>query len=751
MAKNKNNAYIITHIGTKRYTCRTDKNEQGETVYPIAKRRGGRYKSMVSFKDLPPYNKLKNTGRAWKYTENYKPVMDRIVLDIDSNDLKKAFEVTKNIMQELEEYKDSMNIYFSGSKGFHIESITTELDIIDTTVEQPKDACPLYRNFLNYFNDKYDEVDLNIKDVGSRIFRKHHTKHEKSGNYKILVDIDKSLDEILKMSKKNKDMVEPKKTPLSEKEALELLNSYSKPVDNAKTDTGVTKVDIVDNNNIFTNVYNDLKSTNTNIHNRIILIGAGLNGYVTKEEVYDIYDNLSSNTDIAESSNAKQSFIDAFENDKKPYNLGALNNHYTSNELDMSNFNRLSDYLEAKRNTTNYEKFQEYKNKHNNDWFEMLETELYDYEDNTENIFKGIIHSVMALFGYGSRIMVVNGGSEVGKSKYIKTLENLMPNVENLGSSTPASVRRREKEYFDKKIIYLGDKGLRGDTQQSREEFIGLYEVFGGLVTEKEFKRDIVSGEKVLEFNLKSDGLCVLYTEPYTDINKWKVGEQYKTRSTFITINEVDDTYTVCEDYVFNEDEEIPFYQTHNEYISYILKNPLKLQLKDKKYIRRVHNDCNGSIRTFKYLWGLLKAYCQYLQIEKPTEEQVQDFLNTFNTKQDITDIEYLVYEKLYNNLKVIKDENELKFYLTDGDEVYLHKHLLKQRRNRNEKPFFTTKQIQIYFKEDFKQNKNLKDTIDSISDILKNLYNAGYIEQIDYKFDGQNVYYIPYNAEMEN
>ena len=553
----KNNSYIITHTGAKRYTCKTAKNKDGKTVYLIAKKRGGNYESMVSIKDLPKFNILKDKGRSWPYTKNYKPVMDRIVLDIDCPDgLDTAFEVTKKIMQETEEYKEYANIYFSGSKGFHIVWITAELDIIDTNAERPMYACPLYRNFLNYFNNKYPEVDLNIKDIGTRIFRKHRTKHEKTGNYKILIDINASLEEILKKSKKKRDMVEPKKTPLSEKKALELLNSYSKPVDNAKTDTGVTKVDIVDNNNIFTNVYNDLKSTNTNIHNRIILIGAGLNGYVTREELINIYDDLSSNTDIEESSNAKQSFIDAFENDKKPYNLGALNNHYTSNKLDMSNFNRLSEYLEAKRNTSNYEKFQElYKNKYNNDWFKMLETELYDYVDNTENIFIAIIHSLMALFGYGSRIMVVNGGAEVGKSKYIKTLEKLMPNVENLGSSTPASVRRREKEYFDKKIIYLGDKGLRGDTQQSREEFIGLYEVFGGLVTEEEFVRDVVKGENIGEFNLKSDGICVLYTEPYTDINKWKVGEQYKTRSTFITINAVKDTYKVCKNYVFNKNK----------------------------------------------------------------------------------------------------------------------------------------------------------------------------------------------------
>ena len=63
-----------------------------------------------------------------------------------------------------------------------------------------------------------------------------------------------------------------------------------------------------------------------------------------------------------------------------------------------------------------------------------------------------------------------------------------MPRFENLGSSTPASVRRQSEYAFDKKIIYLGDKGLKGKSQNSKEEFEGLQEVFGGLITEKEFK-----------------------------------------------------------------------------------------------------------------------------------------------------------------------------------------------------------------------------------------------------------------------
>lgn len=201
--RNRNTPYTTTHIGTKRYRCIRSKNKKtGEIGFPIVKK-GGTYEPLLSFKELPNFNKFKSKGRGWSYTKNYKPVMDRIVLDIDSpDDLGKAFEVTKKIMQELAEYNDSINLYFSGSKGVHCEILTEELNIIDTTVEQPKNACIIYTNFLNYFQDKYNEVDLSLIDVGTRIIRKHQTKHEKTGNYKILIDINASLEDILKSSKK---------------------------------------------------------------------------------------------------------------------------------------------------------------------------------------------------------------------------------------------------------------------------------------------------------------------------------------------------------------------------------------------------------------------------------------------------------------------------------------------------------------------------------------------------------------------
>ena len=754
MSRNKNTPYTTTHIGTKRYMCKMSKNkETGKIGFPIVKK-GGNYEPLLSFKELPKYNIFKQNGRGWSYTKNYKPVMDRILLDIDSpDDLSKAFEITKKIVQELKEYNDSINLYFSGSKGMHCEILTEELNIINTTVERPKNACIEYTKFLNYFQDKYNEVDLSLKDVGTRIIRRHHTSHEKTGNYKILIDINASLEDILESSKNNRDMVKIKEKPLSEKEALRVLNSYSKPLDNAKGKGSIIPSNNITDSSVYINVYNDLKNSPTNIHNRIVLIGAGLNGYVTRNELENIYSDLSLNTDIEDSVNARQSFIDAFENDKQPYNLGALRNHYEDNKIDMGNFYRLSEYLENKKINSDYKQFQEIFKSYNNDWFKMLETELEGYyEDNTNNLFIAIIHCLMALYGYGSRIIIINGGSEIGKSELIENIDKLMCDVLYMGSATPASIRRRPKYYFNKKIVYIGDKGLKGKTKIAREDLTEIYEAFGDLVTNKKYTKPVVENHKPVDYILKSDGLCVFYTEPYTNLKENGVGDQHKTRSTFMKANAVERTLKACEDYVFNEDKENIFYKTHKGYITYILNNPLTLNLKNKTFIKMVHDRCNKSIRTFKYVWGLLKAYCQYLQIEQPKTDDVNKFLDIFQPQQEITPIEQELYDLIYRNLKPLT-EKEANTKLTEPGGVYYGKDILKSREKRKEKSFFTYRNIKTYFKNEMERNKHLKDVCESeeqIKDIMQNLYNAGKTERIEEQYKNLDIYYLVKDKEMD-
>lgn len=377
-------------------------------------------------------------------------------------------------------------------------------------------------------------------------------------------------------------------------------------------------------------------------------------------------------------------------------------------------------------------------------WYDMLETELYDYVDNTENVFKGIINSLCALFGYGSRFIVVNGGSEVGKSEFVGTIKKLMPNFKNLGSSTPASIRRQDEYAFDRTNVYLGDKGLKGKSQASQEEFEGLYEVFGGLITDKEFKRDIVVGDKVIEFNLKSDGVCVFYTQPYTNLRVFGAGDQYSTRSTFIIVKPVEDGLSV---FLQDENLENKFYEIHKNYIRAILNNPVTLTISNtvKTALWQASRE---SLRTAKYLLGLFKAYCQYMRIANPIELDVNNFLDVFKPKYEVTEIEFLVYKKLYGSLNVLSND-DLDYLISDDGEIELDNMLL-QMKDRKNKSFFTYKQIQTYFKKDFKHNKNLKDTLDNIASILHNLFSAGLLNKIEWQHNGREVYYIPYNADME-
>ncbi len=727
--KNNKNQYDKTHINTYRYQC--SKTNNG---FPISK--NGNYESLLSFKELPEYSELKKTGRKWIYTKQYEPVMDRIFLDIDCDgDLNKAYEVTKQIREELIEYKDCINIYFSGSKGMHLEILTNELDIIDTNAEQPMNACIEYVEFLNYFQNKFKEVDLSLKDVGTRIIRVPHTKHEKTGNYKILIDINANLDDILTNSKKNQDMVEPAKEFLTYEQSRYLLDKFSKPLDSK--DTPIKAVNI-DNSSIYSIVFNELE---TNIHDKIGILGSGLNGYVDKSELNAIYNELKANTNIDDSTNAHQSFIDAFENDKMPCNLGALHNHYTKHKLQMDNFNALADLLNTKIQIKKYDEFNGLMIKHGS-WSELLENELYDYVDNTENIFNAIIHCLMAKLGLGSRFIVGNGGSTVGKSEFINTIKKLIPGVINLGSSTPATIRRSEENKFNKSIVYLGDKGLKGTTDDFKE----LYEVFGGLITEKEFIRDVIENNKIVKYNLKSDGVVVFFTEPYTDLRQHNAGDQYFTRSTYITVNPVDDGLSV---FLQDETKENKFYDTHKKYIEYIVKHPIELKITNE-IKTQIYYASNGDLRTAKYLLALFKAYCQYLQIGNPLIKDVNEFLEVFKPQKEITNIEHMIYTKLYKNLNVLTND-ELSYKLTDG-RVGNIEDMLTSTKDRKSKSFFTAKQIATYFKGDFKANKNLKDTIEDIPKILKNLYNAGYIELVlEWEFQNQEVYYIPKRDEMEN
>lgn len=721
-----------------------------------------KYKLVYEFESNKYLTRKKDTHKL-----NYLPVsVTELLIDIDNGDnVESALKDTYTIKDYLEKtYNATTNIYFSGKKGFHIQIPFKNRLVLKSLNLADKDTNVIktYELFLNELKNNLSiksELDNSLAQV-TRIITLPNIKKEddyKNGRfiyrdgrgYKILCNGSKDLKYIFEQSGENKDIGEYNTADNKE------LYDHLHEIDNNCEETTLIestdqhnqnqeKTDELDQKNnskyeCYTKVFNDLDAK-MSTHELIGIIGSSLNGYFSIKEVEKIYSILAETTDIETSSNPKLSFINGYKNDKMPFNVGAIYNAYEKNKIeDMGNFYELSDFLKQIQEKIRFKEVNTIMGEYTN-CLEMLEDKLYDYVDNTENIFKGIINALSALYGYGSRFIVVNGGAEVGKSEYIKTIKQLMPEFNNLGSSTPASIRRASEQEFNKKIVYLGDKGLKGKD----EEFKGLQEVFGGLITENEFIRDVVVGEKVMKFNLKSDGVCVFYTEPYTNLRMFGAGEQYTTRSTFITINPVEDGLKL---FLQDETKENTFYGKHTDYISHIIRNPLAIEISNE-IKTKLFESSKKSLRTAKYLLALFKAYAQYMRIEKPSTQDADEFLKIFKTGIDITEIEKLVYAKLYKNLKTLPaDEIEYKF-ADDGSILY--EDMLTQVNNRSEKCFFTSKQIKTYFKNDFKQNKNLKDVIDDIPEILNNLYTADYIEKIDWQYNGQNVYYIPKNEQME-
>lgn len=102
---------------------------------------------------------------------------DRLVFDFDSADIGKAKEDAIKLLTTLQnegiDPEQSVLIYFSGNKGFHVELLTEK----EFTPEETKVICTALAHNL----DTFDEVIYNR----TRLYRIPNTKHQVSQLYKI--------------------------------------------------------------------------------------------------------------------------------------------------------------------------------------------------------------------------------------------------------------------------------------------------------------------------------------------------------------------------------------------------------------------------------------------------------------------------------------------------------------------------------------------------------------------------------------
>ena len=403
--------------------------------------------------------------------------------------------------------------------------------------------------------------------------------------------------------------------------------------------------------------------------------------------------------------------------------------------------------IDDNKNENAHKEFVKLLNIYDNDPIRLYDNKLNFYLANSENLFKMVINGLGANLKQVSRIIILNGGSKSGKSKLKSQLNKMMPIFEDIGRSSMAYVIGIEDSYYyDGLIVYGGDKGLTTEDQKNFEAIVGF---FSELVTDNYVFRGTMPNNNRRECEFNTNGILYFITEPYTNLSTFKASDQVKSRTTYITVNPL--TKQQSEKLIDNKyDENISpddeFEKLHQNYISYIIENPLTIQL-TKGLEKTLLRKCKHDNRKHEYMLGLFISYCQYMQIKKPSGNHLKDFLDIFLDKYEVTDIEFMVYEMLYRNLKTPTDKQFEKEFKNGWN---AKTDMLNSRAERQTKTFFTAKQVKTYFKSEFRGNKHLKDIIDSIAEILNNLYSAELLERIETQSRQENIYYIPYNKELE-
>lgn len=176
-------------------------------------------------------------------------------LDIDDIENKDNFDkIKKDLMLTITTLKmrygideDMMNIYFSGSKGFHIYIPPTVFGI-----KRRKDLNVIYKAIATSIKNYtlYKTVDTKIYD-NKRLIRLVGSKHGKTGLYKVEVELDfikdlKDFDKLKeyassKREKINKD-IKQGKIDLAEKRFNNIINNLYKNKKEHKTVT-IKKID----------------------------------------------------------------------------------------------------------------------------------------------------------------------------------------------------------------------------------------------------------------------------------------------------------------------------------------------------------------------------------------------------------------------------------------------------------------------------------------------------------------------------
>lgn len=206
-----------------------------------------RYPNRGLFKTVYSYNNP-NIDEAYMYGDFY--------LDFDDeNNIEKVREdaiSTINLINQLFRIpKEDINIFFSGSKGFHL---TVDKKILG--VEPDKKLNIIYKHIAKmlYKQTKHKTIDMKIYD-NKRLFRLPNSQHEKTNLYKIQI----SYQELVNLS--HDQLSQLARNPRELSNDTKELNVYANKMYLKLKESAIEEFEKILNGNYFSNVTKTIKDT----------------------------------------------------------------------------------------------------------------------------------------------------------------------------------------------------------------------------------------------------------------------------------------------------------------------------------------------------------------------------------------------------------------------------------------------------------------------------------------------------------
>lgn len=406
------------------------------------------------------------------------------------------------------------------------------------------------------------------------------------------------------------------------------------------------------------------------------------------------------------------------------------------------------DYNIPKVNYTkeNIQEYQSLLKTYDNDIISIYDNNILDYQNNSENLFYGVLYSLSTGLGLSSQQININDDAGKGKTKYKQELFNIIPNGYDIGSLSEKALYYISDSTINKMVIYCNDKGL--ETEKQQEETQVVRGMIREAITDNRIIRQKVNNDKdgIDTLITEIDAITLINTELHTK-EGYKTGEQFTSVTEIININPLSYDEYLDIQLLIQDPENINktthFKELHKQYCQYLIDNYTEPVLTKATF--RGITDSNYTHRENTRRIAYYKTYCHYFQYDVNDMHSIKKWnsfyhhyelpnnvmetyqvLSTYFIPVDLDTFDGQYYE---HQLQQIPIKNNQGDYINKKTNKVLH--------------FFTVDNIKSYLTPLNNKNGKLYHYRDNMNDILQQLVKHGYLSEIS-TGETRKLYYIP-------